>query len=118
MLEDRFSQLTTNVAFAVPVGMRDQLRKGMQYENRYRAIRHDAELDLFVMWQQTPAERGSGPATLSVFSDDGRYLARVEAAESWQDFDIKAGVIFAIVIDPDTDLRSAAAYRLNLPAGT
>lgn len=118
MLEDRFSQLTTNVAFAVPVGMRDQLRKGMQYENRYRAIRHDAELDLFVMWQQTPAERGSGPATLSVFSDDGRYLARVEAAESWGDFDIKAGVIFAIVIDPDTDLRSAAAYRLNLPAGT
>ena len=118
MLEDRFSRLTANMAFAVPAGMRDQLRKGMQYESRYRAIRHDAGLNLFVMWEQTPAERGSGPATLSVFSDDGRYLARVEAAESWGDFDIKAGVIFAIVIDPDTNLRSAAAYRLNLPAGT
>ncbi len=53
-----------------------------------------------------------------MFSDEGRYLARVEAAESWEDFDIKAGVVYAIVTDPDTDLRSAAAYRLNLPEGT
>ena len=51
--------------------------------------------------------------TRRVFSDEGRYLARVEAAESWEDFDIEAGVVYAIV----TDLRSAAAYRLNLPEG-
>lgn len=50
-------------------------------------------------------------------SDDGRYVARVEVAESWEDFDLRGGVIYAIVIDLDTDLRSAAAYRLNLPAG-
>ena len=118
MLEDRFSRLTANMAFAVPAGMRDQLRKGMQYENRYHEIRHDAELDIFVMREQTPAELGLGPALLHVFSDDGRYVARVEAADSWGDFDIRAGVSYAIVIEPDTDLRSAAAYRLNLPAGT
>ena len=117
MLEDRFSRLTANVAFAVPAEMRDRLRKGMQYENRYHEIRHDTELNIFVMREQTPAELGLGSAMLHVFSDDGRYLARVEAAESWEDFDIKAGVVYAIVTDPDTDLRSAAAYRLNLPEG-
>ncbi len=97
--------------------MRDQLRKGMQYESRYREIRHDPELNIFVMREQTPADLGLASAVLHVFSADGRYLARVEAAESWEDFDIKAGVVYAIVIDPDTDLRGAAAYRLNLPAG-
>ena len=65
------------------------------------------------MREQTPVELGLGSAVLHVFSDDGRYLARVEAAKSWEDFDIKAGVVYAIV----TDLRSAAAYRLNLPEG-
>ena len=118
ILEERFARFSSNRAFAVANEMRAQLRKGMQYENRYRAIQHDAESSIFFLWEQAPAEMGSGSAMLHVFSDDGRYLARVEAAELWQDFDIKSGVIYAIVIDPDTDLRSAAAYRLNLPAGT
>jgi hypothetical protein len=118
IMQERFSRVAQSLNVPeIPVEMRDRLRAGMRYESRYRAIRHDAESRTFLLWEQTPDDRGSGPALVHVFSEDGRYLAQAEASVSWGDFDVRNGVVYALVPDPETDLRSAAAYRLTLPGG-
>ena len=65
--------------------------------------------------EQNPDEFGSGNATLHFLSPDGVYLAKAVFPNAWRDFTLDYGVAYASTRDPDTDLITLRAYRIDLP---
>ncbi len=82
---------------------------------RFGPLRSDASGRYAAFLEENPDEFGSGPATLHVLSGDGVYLARVPFPDPWRDFTVENGILYALVRDPDTDIITLRAYRLDLP---
>jgi hypothetical protein len=95
--------------------MGDVFRSGLRFKQKYQDARHDPLNGTYIVWEQQPRDLGGGHATLHVFSETGVYLASINAASSWVDFDVLQGTVYALVRDAETDLVGAAAYSLELP---
>lgn len=52
---------------------------------------------------------------LHLFSASGVYLAELRFERAWVDFDLVGSVLYTLERDPDMDLRSPVARRLELP---
>lgn len=103
----------------IPPAMIQRVLAMTREESRIRAsfstARQDPATGIFALWQQNPGDLGGGPATLHLFSQSGVYLAELHFDRAWVAFDIANATIFALERDPDTDLVSAAAYRIEVP---
>jgi hypothetical protein len=82
---------------------------------RFGPLRFDPSGRFGAFLEQNPDEFGSGNATLHFVSQDGVYLAKVAFPTAWRDFDMDAGVVYALIRDPTTDVISLRAYRLGFP---
>jgi len=82
---------------------------------RFGPLRHDPAGRIAALLEQNPDEFGSGPATLHLLSKDGVYLARVAFHVAWRDFTLEDGVVYALTRNPDTDLVTLRAYRVDIP---
>lgn len=90
---------------------RDQSR----VKRLFGSIRHDAEADRYWILEQQTEDFGGGPATLHLFGPSGVYLARLAFERAWTDFDAADGHVYALEKDPDTDLATLVAFRIDLP---
>ncbi len=91
-------------------------REDHRVKRIFRGIRHDAETGRYWVREQAPEDFGGGPATLHLFDEDGVYLARLTFDRAWTDFDAAGGRVYALEQDPETDLASLVAYRVEVPA--
>jgi hypothetical protein len=66
-------------------------------------------------WEQEPDDLGGGPARLHIFSGTGVYVATIDFAQSWVDFDWSGSMLYALVRDRETDLVGLVAHRLVFP---
>lgn len=92
-----------------------QLRERYRAYPRFRNVRADPRTGMLAIWEQPPAELGGGAASLHLVSDAGVYLARIEFAEAWKDFDVHDGRIYALTEDEATGLVGLAAYEVMTP---
>lgn len=82
----------------------------------YGRVRGDRASGFVFVQEQNPPALGGGPATLHVFSADGRYLARLPFRRPWRDFSVDDGRLFALTIEPATGLADLARYDLVVPS--
>ena len=82
---------------------------------RFGPLRFDASRSLAAFLEQNPEEFGYGNATLHFLSRDGVYLAKVSFSSPWEDFAMDDGVVYALIRDPITDLKTLTAFRVDLP---
>jgi hypothetical protein len=94
----------------------DRIRDQPGVQRAFRELAVDHKSGIVTVWEQTPDEFGSGPARIHLFSESGVYLATQEVSESWVDVAVDQGMLFALVVDEATDLRSLKAYRLEIPS--
>lgn len=82
---------------------------------RFGPLRFDPSGRFAAFLEQNPDDFGSGSATLHVLAKSGVYAARVAFPTAWRDFTMDGDVVYALARDPDTDLVTLRAYRLDLP---
>lgn len=93
----------------------ERVRNASRIRNSFRLVRVDPATGALALWKQNPELLGSGPATLHLFSDSGVYLAEIPFDRAWVDFDLRDSTLFVLERDPETDLVSASAYRVEVP---
>jgi hypothetical protein len=103
----------------MPPAMIQRMMETTRNESRirkiFRAVREDPATGILAVWEQNPSDLGSGPATLHLLSRTGIYLAELHFERSWVAFDLSGSTLFTLERDPETDLVSAAAYRIEVP---
>jgi hypothetical protein len=103
----------------MPPAMIQRMMETTRNESRirkiFRAVREDPATGILAVWEQNPSDLGSGPATLHLLSRSGIYLAELHFERSWVAFDLSGSTLFTLERDPETDLVSAAAYRIEVP---
>jgi len=82
---------------------------------RLGPLRIDRTKKFAAFLEQNPDDFGSGSATLHFLSEEGVYLARIAFPTPWRDFAMADGVVYALTREPDTDLISLEAFRIDLP---
>jgi hypothetical protein len=95
--------------------MVETTRDESRIRRSFRAVREDPATGILALWEQSPDDLGSGPATLHLFSRSGIYLAQLPFERSWVDFDLSGSTLFALERDPESDLVRAVAYRIEVP---
>jgi hypothetical protein len=83
---------------------------------RFGPMRFDGARGYGAFMEQNPRRFGSGTATLHFLSRDGVYLARVPFSTEWRDFAMDDGVVYALALEPATDLVSLTAFQVDLPS--
>ncbi len=81
---------------------------------RFGPLRFDRSGRLAAILEQNPDDFGSGNATLHLLTQDGVYLARAHFSNRWRDFALENGVVYALTLDPLTDLVTLRAYRIGI----
>ena len=82
---------------------------------RFGPLRFDPAGRFAAFLEQNPDDFGAGNATLHVLSKEGIYLARLDFPDAWRDFTIDDGVIYALTRNPETELITLRAHRVDLP---
>lgn len=63
---------------------------------KYRGARRDPVTGEIALLEQVPDYMGWGPATVHLLDREGVYRARLEFDESWYDFDVRDGRLYAL----------------------
>ena len=93
----------------------DAIRARPREKLKFRKVEFDDGSGLAAIWEQNPEDFGSGNATLHLLTIDGIYLASLEFDRPWGDFDLYGGVLYSLSRDPDTDLATLLAHKLDVP---
>ena len=76
---------------------------------RFGPLRFDASRRFGAFLEQNPDE-------FHFVSQEGVYLARVRFPTPWRDFTMDAGIVYALTRDPETDLTTLRAFRVDIPS--
>lgn len=93
----------------------DRIREQPRVQRAFQGLAVDPSSRMVFVWEQMPDDFGVGPASIHLFSDSGVYLATERLQETWVDFTVDNGMLFALVLDEATGLRSLSAYRVQIP---
>lgn len=80
---------------------------------KYRGARRDPVTGSVALLEQVPDYMGWGDATIHLLDREGVYRARLEFDESWYDFDVRDGRLYALRRRPSGDGVRVVAYDIR-----